>query len=67
MKKAIKHKVRKYIIKPFTCLCGIVFLCTLAVADADQMWIPVVAMIVSGGWLALYAWANGMFYKGEEK
>ena len=66
MKKSTKRKIHKFIINTITAICGIVFLCTLA-SDSENILIPLGLSLVSGGWLCLWAWANGWLEWGGEK
>lgn len=66
MKKVIR-KIHKCVIDIFTFFCGIVFLCALSVADAENVWTSIVVLLITGGWLVLYAYAHGLFEGwGEE-
>lgn len=66
MKKATKRKIHKFIINSITAICGIVFLLALA-GEAKNIWLQVAVLLVSGGWLYLWAWANGWLEWGGEK
>ena len=59
--KKIMQKIHRGIINIFTALCGIVFLCAASVADAENVWISIIVLVITGGWLVLYAYAHGLF------
>ncbi len=65
-KNRIFRKIRNYILKTFTLIMGIVFMLSICSLDSDS-WIPFVAIAISGGWLWLYAWANGYVYNDDEE
>lgn len=68
MKKyALKHakpnktalKIKRIILKAVTILMAVIFVLSILSLDSEKFYIPLIAMIISGGWLWLIAWANG--------
>ena len=65
MKNKTVRKIRNYILKTFTLIMGIVFALSIGCMDSDT-WFPFLTLAISGGWLWLYAWANGWVYEDED-
>ena len=55
-------KIKKFILKTITLIMGIIFVISICSLDSDKFYIPLAALVVSGGWLYLMAWANGYTY-----
>ena len=62
MKKTTKNKIKRVILKSITYFMFIVFLFSICLLDTEKFYIPLAALVVSGGWLWLMAWANGYTY-----
>lgn len=58
--------MKKIILKTTAAIMGILFILSGCALDSDS-WIPYIVCYGSGAWLALFAYANGMFYGQEEK
>lgn len=56
-KHAKPSKAKKYIIETITAIMTILFLVSICAIDSESI-IPAAVMVVSLGWIALYAWAN---------
>lgn len=52
-------KIKSFILKTITCLMALVFVISISMLDSEVFYIPLIAMIISGAWLYLIAWANG--------
>lgn len=54
-----KHSsIRKPLIRTITRTAAAVFMAAMYAADSDSL-IPAAALVISGAWLLLYAYANG--------
>ena len=62
MKKTTKNKIKRVILKSITYFMFIVFMFSICLLDSEKFYIPLAALVVSGGWLWLMAWANGYTY-----
>lgn len=59
--------MRKIIVKTTAAIMGIAFLVSGCMLDSES-WIPFIVCMISAAWLALFAYANKMFYgQGEAR
>lgn len=60
--RKIKNKIKRFILKSITWVMGIIFLISVCSLDSEPFYIPLAALVVSGGWLWLMAWGNSYTY-----
>ena len=53
------RKIKRIILKSITYLMVIIFILSMLSVDSEKFYIPIISMVISGGWLGLIAWANG--------
>lgn len=58
--------MRKIILKTIAAIMGILFIVSGCMLDSAS-WIPYIVCVISAAWLALFAYANKMFYWQEDK
>lgn len=56
-------KIKRFILKSITLIMALIFILSICLLDSEKFYIPLAALVVSGGWLYLMAWANGYIYK----
>lgn len=61
-RKRIARKIKRFILKGFTFFMFVVFILSVCAIDSDT-WLFTITTAISGGWLALFAWANNWFYE----
>ena len=65
--KRISPKVHGRILKTITTIMGIIFMVSICSVDSES-YVPFIALLLSGTWLAFMAWANGWMYtKGGDE
>lgn len=58
MKRRIRFTAKNIILVALACVSFVVFICSVAMLDIEQMWIPYISMIVSFSFWALFCFAN---------
>lgn len=56
-KHAKRSNAKKYIINSITAIMVVLFFLSLCAVDSPS-YIPLIIMVISLGWICLYAWAN---------
>lgn len=58
-KRKRKNKIKNFVLKTVTSIAGIIFVLSICALDSPNFVLPVVCLLVSGLWLAVFSWANG--------
>ena len=58
-KRKRKNKIKNFVLKTVTWIAGIVFVLSILSLDSPNFVLPVVCLMVSMLWLAVFSWANG--------
>lgn len=60
-KRTRKNKIKNIVLKTATWTAAIIFVLSMCALDSPNFVLPVVCLLVSGLWLAVFSWANGYF------